>query len=131
MSANADLQDGELFSEEQQNGRFTEKVTDVVVFEQLFISGGIIFWMRTIYFFSSTSVLLLEFGCRPPASNKGWFMQMDKEGDAVTVISASILLSSVCTSLYLPRQPRYLPLSSPISNKDVNLFFVERKTGGK
>lgn len=42
-----------------------------------------IFWKRTIHFFffflSLTSVLLLVLGCRPQASNKGWFMQMAKE----------------------------------------------------
>lgn len=124
MSANANLQDGELFCEERQNGCFREEVTDVVVFftviyfwKNNFLDGDNFFFI----FSSSTSVLLLEFGCRPPASNKGWFMQMDKEGDAVTVVPPSILLSSVCTPLYLARQPRYFLRSSPVSNKDVNL----------
>lgn len=49
------------------------------------------------FFCSLTSVLLLALGCWPQASNKGWFMQMDKE-EMQSLFSLSF-------SFYLAWQP--------------------------
>ena len=120
MSANTNLQDAVLFSQNcysliwrATERLFSEKqlmcfffffLNSYNCYYYLFLVEDFSGWRPSFFFFffflSLTSVLLLVLGCRPPASNKGWFMQMDKEE------MLSLLSLSLCTSLYLSWQPQ-------------------------
>jgi len=71
---------------------------------------------------SLTSVLLLVLGCRPPASNKGWFMQMKRKRRCHRSLSLSL-----CRFEPLSISPDSHISSSAILNKDIYLFFLSKQ----